>query len=90
MIKVVKLGAPWCPPCRQMSPTIEKLKEAYKDNENVIIEDINIDEDKELSELHNVRSIPTTLFFHNDELVDKRSGILIHSQIEQVINNYIS
>ena len=88
MIRIVKLGADWCSPCRIMKPTIIKLQEKYVDNSNIQIEDINIEEDTELATEYGVRSIPTTLIFQNDVLVDKKVGILKFEQLDEIINNY--
>jgi thioredoxin 1 len=90
MIKVIKLGTPWCGPCRQMTPTVKKLQENYQTHEDVIIQDINIEEDNQLATEYNVRSIPTTLFFQNDVLVEKKTGVLKLEQLEEIINKYKS
>lgn len=86
MIRIVKLGADWCSPCRIMKPTISKLQEKYTDDLNVQIEDIDIDKDSTLAQEHGVRSIPTTLIFKDDKLVDKKVGVLKFEQLEEIIN----
>jgi thioredoxin 1 len=43
---VVKFGADWCGPCRNLKPILEELK---KENEGVDFIDINVDDDKDLS-----------------------------------------
>ncbi len=86
MIKVYKLGAEWCGPCRVMKPTINTLMEKYNvEGSDVQIIDVDIDADKTLAEEHSVRSIPTTLFMVNDELAIKRGGVLDRTAIEQII-----
>ena len=86
MIRIVKIGAPYCGPCRMMKPSILKLQEKYSENSNIQIEDINIEENSELAEEHGVRSIPTTLIFKDDKLVDKKVGLLTFEILENIIN----
>ena len=86
MIRIVKLGADWCVPCRMMKPSILKLQEKYSENSNIQIEDINIEENSELAKEHGVRSIPTTLIFKDDKLVDKKVGSLTFEILENIIN----
>lgn len=86
MIKVYKLGAGWCGPCRMMKPTIKSLMEKYNvEGSDVEIIDIDIDADRALAEEHGVRSIPTTLFMVNDEFALKRGGVLDGGAIEDII-----
>ncbi|MFA7074500.1 MAG: TlpA disulfide reductase family protein [Endomicrobiaceae bacterium] len=42
----IDFWASWCPPCRQSIPAVEKLYDEYKNNENVVILGINLNEDK--------------------------------------------
>lgn len=86
MIKVYKLGAEWCGPCRMMKPTINSLMEKYNvEGSDVEIIDVDIDADNALAEEHGVRSIPTTLFMVNDEFAIKRGGVLLTKEIEEII-----
>lgn len=43
----IDFWATWCPPCRMSIPYVEKLAEKYKDNENVVVLGINLQEDKD-------------------------------------------
>jgi thioredoxin 1 len=58
---IVKLGADWCPPCRQMKPVIKELTAELKGKVNVI--DVDIDKERGLARQYKVNLIPTTLFF---------------------------
>ena len=68
---LVKFGAPWCGPCRQMSPTIEAM-----DEEGYNVYDVNIDEDtEELAQAFGIRSVPTTIIISNKEIVETLVGV---------------
>lgn len=54
--------APWCGPCRMLSPVLEQLA---KEDETITIGKINVDEQGELAEKFGVRSIPTLVVYKN-------------------------
>jgi len=86
MIKVYKLGAEWCGPCRMMKPAIAALMEKYNvEGSTVEVVDVDIDKDPELAQAHGVRTIPTMLFMVGDEVAKKHSGVMAASDIEAVI-----
>ena len=60
-ITVLDFWAPWCGPCRLLSPTIDALSEENKDK-NVTIAKVNVDENSALAVKYGVRGIPTILF----------------------------
>jgi len=67
MKKVIKFWAPWCGPCRMYAPTFDKVAEKYDGQVEFI--NVNVDEDKELSNQYNVRSIPHTVLVKEDGTV---------------------
>jgi thioredoxin len=89
MIEVIKFGAEWCASCRVIAPTIESLKKKYDVivESNVSIMSIDIDENPELAAKYKIKSIPTTIFIKNDEVVEKKSGVLNEAQIEEIIKS---
>jgi thioredoxin 1 len=89
MIEVIKFSAEWCAPCKAMIPTIESLKKKYDAiiESNVSIMSIDIDENPEMASKYKIKSIPTTIFIKNDEVVEKRSGVLNEAQIEEIIKS---
>jgi thioredoxin 1 len=89
MIEVIKFGAEWCAPCKAMIPIIESLKKKYDAiiESNVSIMSIDIDENPEMASKYKIKSIPTTIFIKNDEVVEKKSGVLNEAQIEEIIKS---
>ena len=66
---VVDFWAPWCGPCRSITPIIEDLAEVYADR--AVIGKCDVDENDDMPSEFGVRNIPTLLFFKNGELVDR-------------------
>jgi thioredoxin 1 len=89
MIEVIKFGAAWCGPCKFISPTIKSLKEKYDaiEGSSVNIIDIDIDENPELAEKYKVKNIPTIVFVKNNEVIQKKVGVLNEKEIEEIIKS---
>lgn len=62
-LRVVKLGAIWCPPCRLMDAVIARIVESGRAPEVEFFE-VDVDESPELAARFQSRSVPYTLFFH--------------------------
>ncbi len=58
--KLWDFWATWCPPCKQLKPTIEALEKEYEGK--IEIRSIDSDENKELAQKFNVQAIPTLVF----------------------------
>jgi putative thioredoxin len=80
---VVDFWAPWCGPCKQLGPALEKaVKEA---NGAVRMVKINIDENPELAQQMRIQSIPAVYAFRNGRPVDGFVGALPDSQVKQFV-----
>lgn len=69
---LVDLWAPWCGPCRMMSPVVDEIAE---ERDDVVVGKINTDEQPELAIRFGVTGIPTLLVFKNGELVQQAVGV---------------
>ena len=78
---LVDCWAPWCGPCRTLSPIIDELASDYANAVKVV--KLNVDENPLTASKYGIRSIPTMLFFKEGKMVDKVTGALPKEQIEQ-------
>ena len=84
---IVDFWAPWCGPCKQLTPILEKIVESKKGK--VILAKINVDENQGIAAQLNVRSIPTVYGFVDGKPVDAFQGAQPESKIEEMINKMI-
>ena len=73
--------APWCGPCRMLSPIVEELSQEYEGK--WLIGKCNIDECSEIPMKYGIRNIPTLLFIKNGEVKEKMVGSTTKSNITQ-------
>lgn len=71
-VSLVDFWAPWCGPCRMISPVIEELAEDFEGKAKVC--KVNTDEEQDIAVRFGIRSIPTIMFFKNGEMVDQIVG----------------
>ena len=70
--------APWCAPCRMLSPVLEKIAE---ENPDIKVCKVNIDVEYDLAKQYKVISIPTMLVMEGGEVHDKLIGVRPKDQI---------
>ena len=84
---LVDFWAPWCGPCKQLTPILEKL--VNKKNGKVILAKINVDENQGIAGQLNIQSIPTVYGFVDGKPIDAFQGAQPESKIEAMINKLI-
>jgi thioredoxin 1 len=76
---LIDFWAPWCGPCRMLSPTISEIAEEYKDK--VKVGKVNVDEEGELATIFRVSSIPMLVVMKNGKVVNSTVGVRPKNQI---------
>jgi thioredoxin 1 len=84
---VVDFWAPWCGPCRMVSPVIEQLSGELAGK--VVFGKVNVDENPRVANTFGVRSIPTIAIFKNGKNVDGFVGAISKAQMQTKILSYI-
>ena len=84
---MVDFWAPWCGPCRRVSPIVEELAGEYEGK--VKICKCNVDENDAIPIKYSIRNIPTLLFFKNGELVDRLVGAVPKQDIEDKLKSLL-
>jgi putative thioredoxin len=82
---IVDFWAPWCGPCKQLGPAIEKVVNEAKGQVKLV--KINIDENQELARQLRIQSIPAVYAFKNGQPVDGFMGAIPESQIRVFVQN---
>jgi putative thioredoxin len=84
---LVDFWAPWCGPCKQLSPILDRLASEYAGR--LTVAKVNTDEQPELAQQIGIRSLPTVVLFKDRTAVDHFVGLLPESQIKQLIEKHV-
>tara|TARA_B100000674_G_scaffold477509_1_gene473439 strand:+ start:1 stop:867 length:867 start_codon:yes stop_codon:yes gene_type:complete len=80
---IVDFWAPWCGPCKQLTPILEKVIKTASDKVTLI--KINIDENQQIAGQLRIQSIPTVYAFKDKQIVNAFQGVLPEKQIIEFI-----
>ncbi len=81
---LIDLWAPWCMPCRMISPIVEELG---NDNQGKLkVCKLNTDENQNIAARYGIQGIPTLLFFKDGQEVDRIVGVTPKPIIQQKLD----
>jgi len=84
---LVDFWAPWCGPCRMLSPVIDEIADAKVGQAKVA--KVNVDEAQALAARYRINSIPALLFFKNGEPVEQLVGAVAKSALTAKLDSLL-
>jgi len=84
---LVDFWAPWCGPCKAMSPTIDALAVEYAGK--IKIGKVNTDDNPATGMRYQVRGIPTLLLFKGGKVIDQRVGAMPKTEVKKMIEPHL-
>ena len=80
---IVDFWAPWCQPCKQLTPLLEKIVSKNKDK--ILLAKVNIDENQQVAAQLRIQSIPAVFAFKNKQIVDAFQGVIPENKIIEFV-----
>ncbi len=75
--------ADWCGPCKTQDPILEELEEDYPE---VAFEKVNVDEEQEVANEYQVRSLPTLIVENDEGIVERFVGVTQRDDLESALS----
>ncbi len=83
-VRLLDFYADWCGPCKTQDPILEEVKEEYGDAFE--LQKVNVDEEQDVANQYQVRSLPTLIVENDDGVVDRFVGVTQREDIESALS----
>lgn len=84
---LVEFWAPWCGPCRQLTPMLERMAGVL--GEKVLVVKMNVDDNQETGVRFGIQSVPTLLLFRGGDVSWSHSGTISQPELLSVLKNEV-
>jgi len=82
-VKLYDFYADWCGPCKTQDPILEELESDWEDRFEV--EKVNVDEQQDVANEYQVRSLPTLIVENDDGIVERFVGVTQRENLEAAL-----
>jgi thioredoxin 1 len=84
---LVDFWAPWCGPCKMLSPVIDEIATEYEDKAKIV--KVNTDANMSLSSKYQVMSIPCLILFKNGTVIQRVVGFKSKNDLKKLIDSVL-
>ncbi len=84
---LIDFYADWCMPCVMMGPVIDELSEKFKGR--IKFGKVNIEDNRELAQRHNISSIPNFVLFRDGKVIEQFVGVMSEEDFEEKLKGFL-